>query len=53
MKNNEVNYNYNKKVFKTSKRGKLKPASDKYQDFIDEIVNLLQQNNSVDKTRKK
>jgi hypothetical protein len=53
MKNNRGNYNDNKNNGKSAKSGKSKPDSDKYQSLIDEIVNLLQQNNSVDKTRKK
>ena len=53
MKNNRGNYNDNKNNSKPAKSGKSKPDSDKYQSLIDEIVNLLQQNNSVDKTRKK
>jgi hypothetical protein len=53
MKNNCGNYNDNKNNRKSAKSGKSKPDSDKYQSLIDEIVTLLQQNNSVDKTRKK
>ena len=53
MKNSGGNYNDNKINRKSTKSGKSKPDSDKYQSLIDEIVNLLQQNNSVDKTRKK
>ena len=40
------NYNDNKKNRKSTKSGKSKPDSDKYQSLIDEIVNLLQQNKS-------
>jgi hypothetical protein len=53
MKNSGGSYNDNKNERKLPKSGRINPNSDKYQSLIKEISNLLQQNNSVDKTRKK
>jgi hypothetical protein len=53
MKNNRGNYNDNKENHKPAKSGRINPNSDKYQSLIEEIVGLLQLNNSVDKTSKK